>query len=396
MFPPTWGGDELMGSLSADLVGTPQRERAGETAQERFEFQALWGMALLFRQHDTDGDYAVIFEFHDDLALVDDPLVPAMVRFFQVKTKENGSWKLTDLKRRKALRPRRKDDDLLSPLMENDEVANVPVTDHGMEKAKALGPSILGKMFHNVRQFGDPVASVTFVSNASCDLHLDRTFDFRQCAPGTLTKLIEAVQAEYADATEAEVALLGFERTDLSLHDGSTHMKGKLHEFVRRHAETEEFPLDSLYRLIMEECRKRSKFTGVMASFGDVVRLKGITREDVQGWLDTVKASVRIPSWEELNSQLMTYPFDELLSLRAAWSAYRAEVLNQADEALRSIRRAIRVRIGRGFGVDDTLPQIIEAAFADVEKVGRSYLAPFQPARLKAMIIYELYTKDTA
>lgn len=378
-----------MGSLGAELVGTPQRERGGETAQERFDFQALWGMALLFRQYDTEGDYAVIFEFHDDLALIDDPHDPDQVRFFQVKTKDKGSWSLADLKRRKMLRARKKADDLLSVL------ENEVEEDDKEAPTKRLGPSILGKMFFNVRQFGERVASITFVSNAPCDLHQDRVFEFHQCEAANLSKLLEAVRSEYDDATEAEVALLGFERTDLSLQDSSVHMKGKLHEFVKRHADAEEFPLDSLFRLVVDECRKRSKFTGHASTIAEIVRVKGITRADVQGWLDTVKAAVRVPRWEELSSQL-TYPFDEMLLLRAAWSSYRAEALNQADEALRSIRRAIRGRIGRGFETGATLMQIIEATFTDVEGAGRTHLAPFQPARLRAMIIYELYTKDAA
>lgn len=354
-------------------------------AQERFDFQTLWGLALLFRQHDAEANYAVIFEFHDDLALIDDPYDPDQVRFFQVKTRDKGSWSLADLKRRKTLRARKKADDLFSVL--EGEVEEAP--------AKRLGPSILGKMFFSVRQFGERVASTTFVSNAPCDLHQDRAFEFRQCEAAKFSKLLEAVRSEYDDATESEVALLGFERTDLSLQDCSVHMKGKLHEFVKRHVDAEEFPLDSLFRLVVDECRKRSKFTGHASTIAEVVRVKGITRADVQGWLDTVKAAVRVPRWEELSGQL-SYPFDEMLLLRAAWSSYRAEALNQADEALRSIRRAIRRRIGRGFGTGVTLTQIIEQTFTDVEGAGRTHLAPFQPARLRAMIIYELYTKDAA
>ena len=372
-----------MQSLGADLASAPQRERAGPTTQERFDFQALCGMMLLFKQHDSEGNYAVIFEFHDDLAVVDDPDAPGQVRFFQVKTKDTGPWSLADLKRRKARSASNKSGDLLTPLAPAEA------------GPKLRGPSILGKMFHNIRQFGDRVASVTFMSNASCELHTEQIFDFRQCAPAIFATLMEAVQAEYQDATDDEVALLGFERTDLSLQDGSTHMKGKLHDFVKRHVGADEFPLDSLFRIVVDECRKRSKYTGAAGTFGDVIRLKGITRADVQKWLDEVKAVVRIPSWEELSVQL-NYPFQENLALRSAWSVYRAEVLSQADEALRSIRRAIRDRIVLGFGLDADLMAIIDAIFADVEDAGRTYLAPFQPARLRAMIIYELYTQDAA
>ncbi|WDF75230.1 dsDNA nuclease domain-containing protein [Novosphingobium sp. KACC 22771] len=375
----------MTGSLAIDLVSSPQRERGGQIAQERFDYQAFWGMMLLFRQHEAAGNYAVIFEFHDDLAVVDDPEAPAQIRFFQVKTKDKGSWSLADLMRRKELKDKKKDKKQNISGGQADEP----------EQPKRYAPSILGKMFHNIDQFGQRVSAVTFVSNAPCDLHSGQNFGFGDCPDVTLTKLVEAVQAEYESATDDEVKLLGFERADLSVQDGQTHMKGKLHEFVKRHVGAEQFPLDSLFRAIADECRKRSKFTGDTPKFSDVVRLKGITRAEVQTWLDEVKAVVTIPSWEELSASL-SYPFVETTALRSAWRVYQAEVLNQADEALRAVRRAIRDRISKGFGTADQLMTVVEAIANDVRKLARMHLVPFKLERLRAMIIYELYTQDAA
>jgi|GEM_PF-1652930 len=378
-----------MMSLSSLLADTPQRERAGERAQERFEFQALWGMALLFRQHDTTTNYAVIFEFHDDIALLDDVDDPTNVRFFQVKTKDKGIWTLADLKYRKSLAPKKK-----KKADEVEEAAAAKKADQAeTAKPPQKGPSILGKMYHNVAQFGDKVASVTFVSNAATDLHEEQAFEFRECKPERFTALIEAIQAECDGATEDEIALFGYERSDLSVQDSATHMKGKLHEFVQKHAGASTFALDALFRSVAEECRKRSRFTGSAASYGEVVQLKGIKRAQVQEWLDAVRFSVSVPSWEELSGQL-NYQGKELLDLRSAWSVYRAEALNQADEALRSIRRTIRERITEGFPKTHSVMDMIEETYASVEAVGRQYIAPFRSARLRAMIIYEIYTQD--
>lgn len=45
--------------------------------------------------------------------------------------------------------------------------------------------------------------------------------------------------------------------------------------------------------------------------------------------------------------------------------------------------------------VNDTtlnLVDMVEAIYSLAEEVGRKYLSPFSPSRLKAMIIYEIYT----
>ena len=58
-------------SLAERLVEHPQREVGGSVAQERFDYQALWGLALIFSNHGKSEDYAIAFEFHDDVVLLD-------------------------------------------------------------------------------------------------------------------------------------------------------------------------------------------------------------------------------------------------------------------------------------------------------------------------------------
>jgi len=41
------------------------------------------------------------------------------------------------------------------------------------------------------------------------------------------------------------------------------------------------------------------------------------------------------------------------------------------------------------------LVDMIEALYLLTEEVGKKYLSPFSPSRLRAMIIYEIYTNST-
>lgn len=58
-------------SLAEKLISKPQREKGGETGFERYDYQALWGLALIFEQHGGGDDYAIAFEFHDDILVMD-------------------------------------------------------------------------------------------------------------------------------------------------------------------------------------------------------------------------------------------------------------------------------------------------------------------------------------
>ncbi|MHC2088613.1 dsDNA nuclease domain-containing protein [Methylobacterium sp. CM6244] len=83
-------------SLAANLIAIPARARAA--TGDRYDYQTMWGLALLFEQHSGTKDYAIVFEFHDDIALLDSSTNPEKIRFYQVKTKLTyGGWTLASL-----------------------------------------------------------------------------------------------------------------------------------------------------------------------------------------------------------------------------------------------------------------------------------------------------------
>lgn len=304
--------------FSDRLIATPQREKAGATSLERYDYQALWGLALIFESHSAAKDYAIAFEFHDDLVMLDSASAPAEARFYQVKTNDKGSWSLAALTYRAAKR-----------------------TPKGTPPQKL--PSHIGNLFTNYINFPAETKSLNFVSNAAVDIvdSASGVHALEACTSENFSAFLKKLQAEHPSATEKTAKLIHFVRADLSLHDASTHLKGKMGEFVAVEVGSIAYNPDTLYKTIAEECRARSKYTGAINSFEDLIRHKSITRAQVEGWLDVVRHQPKPPEWGEVSQNLGLSAVEEL-ALRREWNLYRATVLNPGDEGGNRIRDGIR------------------------------------------------------
>ncbi|MCC5976420.1 MAG: DUF4297 domain-containing protein [Salinarimonas sp.] len=351
-------------SLAKRFVEHPQREAGGSLAQERFDYQALWGLALIFSNHEKGEDYAIAFEFHDDVVLLDSAEAPASVRFYQVKTKDKGHWTLADLFRRPALKRGQKEED--------------------------RPHSFMGKLFSNYVAFPDDTAALSFVSNVPLGFAgANQNIAFKDCSSGTFAKFLNRLQTEHVSATKNQASLMQFIKADLSLHDASTHAKGKLNNFiVKAHGEIP-YNLDGLFRAVIEDCRTRSKYTGEIKTFEDLIRYKAICRADVDKWLAAVGAQGRFPEWNEIAADL-TYDTMKKMRLRAEWMKYRAKVLDVGDEGIRSVRRDIRSALAPIGDSALLLTNIADTVLAQVKSAAARHLSPCTDDRLLVMILYEV------
>lgn len=351
-------------SLAKRLIEHPQREVGGSLAQERFDYQALWGLALIFSNHEKSEDYAIAFEFHDDVVLLDSAKAPASVRFYQVKTKNKGHWTLTDLFRRPAIKKDQKEGD--RPL------------------------SFMGKLFSNYEAFPDGTAAMSFVSNVPLEFAgANQDIAFKDCGGNTFATFLKRLQTEHGSATKDQAGLMHFVKADLSLHDASTHTKGKLNNFVvKAHGEVA-YNLDGLYRAVIEDCRTRSKYTGEIKSFEDLIQYKAICRADVDNWLAAVGAQAKVPEWSEIAADL-TYDAMKKVRLRAEWMKYRAKVLDAGDEGIRSVRRDIRSTLVSVAKDELPLADLVETVLAQIKPTAVKHLSPCPDDRLIVIILYEV------
>jgi hypothetical protein len=167
-------------SFANRLVTEPQREKSGETGAQRYDYQALWGLSLIFSHHATGTDYAISFEFHDDIILLNSASAPSQASFYQVKTKAKGHWTLSDLTSRK----KKKND-----------------------PTNGLLPSHVGKLYSNYTTFPNDTDKLFFVSNVPCQFFDAAATEccMSDTEPKMLTDITAKLQAEYPSATSAIV-----------------------------------------------------------------------------------------------------------------------------------------------------------------------------------------------
>ncbi|SIO24583.1 protein of unknown function [Bradyrhizobium erythrophlei] len=352
-------------SFADKLVQTPRREKSGETGYERYDYQASWGLALIFEGHDDLDDYAIAFEFHDDIVRLDSSSAPTSARFYQVKTKLNGHWTLTDLIRRKK------------------------------SKDGTSLPSIIGKMYENHELFPAETERLSFVSNVPCQF-IDPSATlccFADCDADEFAKFLAKLKQECPSATESTAKHMYFVRADLSLHDASAHLKGMMQDFVTRQLGTISYYPDTLYKTIIEECRTKSKYTGSINSFADLIKHKAVTKDQVNGWLSQVRLSPSPPNWSDFSGDL-TYAAMEKAELARQWNIYRALALGAGNEAINRVRARIRMELHELRGSPSALSPLTDDVFNKIWGMAKVTISDLTESRAKVMIIYEVMSDD--
>jgi Cap4 dsDNA endonuclease len=222
------------------------------------------------------------------------------------------------------------------------------------DKASLL-PSFIGKMFDNYELFPDETDRLSFVSNLPCEF-MDASATvccFADCEADALAKFLAKLQKERPSATEETAKLMHFVRADLSLHDASAHLKGLMQNFVTSQLGTVSYSPDTFYKAIIEDCRTKSKYTGSINSFEDLIKHKTITKSQVNAWLSQITAIHSVPNWSDFANDL-TYAAMEKASIAKEWKIYRTLVLGAGNEAINRVRARIRAKKPDGSQLDLT------------------------------------------
>lgn len=128
-------------ALRDTFLTVKPRENAGPRSSARSDYQKHWALCQLLKLHSSGADYLIVFDLHDDVLVFDSEVNPALISFYQVKTKSPRTWSVTDLLRQ--------------------------------EKGEE-GPllSIMGKLYSNKVSFPNHTHTLTFVSNAYLSIKL--------------------------------------------------------------------------------------------------------------------------------------------------------------------------------------------------------------------------------
>ncbi|MEY8761269.1 dsDNA nuclease domain-containing protein [Chryseobacterium tongliaoense] len=250
-------------SLAEKFRKVKPRENAGSMASNRFDFQKNWAICKLIELMNSEVDFLLAFEYHEDIIVLDSVNNPTQIDFYQIKTKDKGSYSLKNILTRKKL----KDSD---------------------------GGSILGKLYLNKINFNTETKSLNIVSNTKFSFKSIQESQTLICCSELNEE--EKKQIEGSLKSELSIELLEeflniifFHTSELTIEHHNEITKDKLNRLIERLYNTDiKYNPSLAYRTIFDEVNRRNNLEKEVHTYEELVSYKSISKVDFETMLKTV------------------------------------------------------------------------------------------------------------
>lgn len=306
------------------LVTTKPRENSGSRSSNRFDFQQDWVITKLIELHQDNKDYLIVLDYHDDVVVLDSEENPEKMSFYQLKTKNPGTWTLNSLIKAK----KGKNGNL---------------------------PSIMGKLYNCKMSFPNHTLSLNFVSNALFDIKLEnkqqkstdkKEICFSEVCTDQTMEVIQKLKIEHDLSEEPDFIDITFlQVTDLNINDREAYVKGKLIDFLEELNPNGKFRVGLIYRAIFDEIKRRNNYEYNIDSFDDLIKYKSIGKTFFSSILQNFDLDNRSEELWDFTQQWLAkenIPFSEVFHLKNAWRKFEIDRMNLANNYLQQTRDIVR------------------------------------------------------
>ncbi|MCT3768994.1 DUF4297 domain-containing protein [Elizabethkingia anophelis] len=359
-------------SLKQKFKKVIPRENAGSMASNRFDFQKNWAICKLIELlTNTSSDFLLAFEYHEDIIILDSSIDPNQIDFFQVKTKDRGTYSLRELLNRKK------------------------------SKTGESG-SILGKLFNNKINFNEETKSLNIVSNTTFKLNKGSNVSLICC-----NELTEVEKKEIEEKLGSETStkwiedffdIIFFHTSELTTLHHNEITKDKLNRLIETLYTTDvKYNLSLAYRTVFDEVNRRNNIEKNIENFEDLVKYKAISRKDFEKILSIV---ISIPDKLDVLEIKIFNSLDQLginiltrKKMKEAWKDIQIQYLTIDNDfffkCVEIIKNSITNNLNKLTG---NLLDSMEFIYKDIEqhKTIKSQKI-FNEYQLKVIILKEFY-----
>lgn len=316
-----------MKDLKNSIFNIKLRETSGSSSSNRFDFQKDWAICKILELHEIQEDYLISFEFHDDIIIFDSASDPQKISFYQIKTDKAAHWTLKKLVSRKK------------------------------SKSGELLSSYLGNLFEHIKNFGDSVHSLNFVTNNRIKAKLQNEikcedlneFCCDDLCSNDLNLILEELKKEHSlNDLKNFSKITFFKLGELSINDHSTIVKGKLSEFIDKILPNTKYQIAPLYKSIFDEIKMKTNYELSVSDFDNLKKFKSISREDFSNYINQIKNNDRLDDKaktieDRLNSEKVNIAF--IRKFRTTSKIYELKKMNYNDKGFRKIETEIKKTI---------------------------------------------------
>jgi|GEM_PF-6348418 len=322
-------------SLKQALEANKPTDRGGSVGSNRLTYQLSWALCRLLELHKSGKDYVMIFDYHDDIAVVDSAISPTKIDLYQVKTKDVGTWSLSELIRRKK-----------------------------SKKRKTF--SILGKMYSSKIYFSSHTNSISLISNTKFSIKLTSNADsvnlpeicLKDLEQSELKRVSRKIQVEHSCSSLMPYEdITFFKVTDLSLRDHEKHALAHIVEFLEGYKGSDNFRFRIFQKTIVDEIRAKNNYEWNIVGFDNIVKYKSVDRSFVQ---TIVERNNQYPDlnakWAEIASllQIQGVHFSIIKSVSEKWREFEIRRMDENNITIQQLRKDIQTCLAKSNPTDFT------------------------------------------
>lgn len=324
--------------------------------------------------HRTGQDYLVLFDYHDDVVVLDSSSNPTAIDFYQIKTKKTGNWTATLLlKREKGA---------------NDKPLN----------------SIAGKMYANKIAFPTAAKTLNFVSNAQFSIkHKDNPnsatvvtgFELAELCRETLQEFSTTIQQEHnLEYSPLCDIITKFSTDPLSLEAHVIHTTGELANYLNSIKPDGKFATVPGQRAIATTIARKTNHERLPTTKEELISTKGITRDEFEGMLSSIVShEEERERWQDIQQTLNAeqQPFGDIKRWQNEWKKYAIERMDFSNTVLMAVQRAMKNFIldSKQENPSRPLRELIADCLRRFDMKTQNAPTPFSRDYLTAIILFE-------
>lgn len=351
--------------LADALVVVPQPERGGEIAQRGFDYQSCWALSQMLEYELESKDYVFIFEYHDDVLILDSEEHPQKLTFAQVKTKETH-WTWAPLRNATQQKP----------------------------------ISIVGKLFLHQKNFPNYEPQLLFVTNAYFSFYSGGKsfFSVDDLIEKEKTNLEQKIHEQTGISKEnINLSALKFVQSTLSLDDHITHLKGKVCQFIDKYYGSDcALNANALTSLLEFECRQKSKYkSSDISCFNDLVAKKGFSSKVFRHTLSSLFESKKLqPDWEMAHSIFNDCGKSQLdlIRLQAIFSRICIS-LNKANTSAENTYLNLALSLYNQSDLHADLKSFIVNTISSIDIASSDYSIAMRTEEKECIVVYSIIKK---
>jgi hypothetical protein len=363
----------------AEMLSQDCPDPSGARSSNRFAFQSSYGTCHMLKLHEAGVNYCVLFDVHDDIVSLDHPTAPTKASFFQVKTKASGNW------------------------------TTHSITTGEKSASGTTLPSFLGKLYKHRLKFDVAVDRLTFVSNARFNVALADATDSKEKESIAVSELsvveLETIKGaltlEHQLTTEPEgLELIFLETTALSLNDHDNHCLGVVTAFLEKQGDGSIQPLP-FHRTLKSDIQRRTNRETRDAAFSDLVKNRGLTRQQVQDMIDCVMSIKKQNDLVSLISSQFTkesFPPNQSRVLIENVRKYLAGRLDPTNRIIAEAQKMIEIELDSVSHAQLVSSTIISGVLSHCSKISckewQAVCQHYSTDFLNAMIVVQIYEQE--